>query len=93
MKIWPVGLKVTNLLGTAAMSAVFFCPTAGADPIPAYCFDDRLCSNDFGSTYYCPDTGGWIGPFGACDALVTGPYAPGGLRPNQSNWDDEGDEW
>lgn len=52
-------------------------------PIDPYCYDQRLCDGDFGSTYYCPDTGGWVGPFGACDALVTGPYAPGGLRPNE----------
>lgn len=91
MKTWPVRPKATNLLGTAAMLAVFFCPTAGAE-VPAYCYDQRLCDGDFGSSYYCPDTGGWVGPFGACDALVTGPYAPGGQRPNQSNWD-EGDDW
>lgn len=65
-----------------------------ADPIPPYCFDSRLCEGDFGSSYYCPDTGGWVGPFGACDALVTGGYAPGGQRPNESNRDwDEGDDW
>lgn len=56
---------------------------ANADPMDPYCFDQRLCDGDFGSTFYCPDTGGFVGPFGACDALVTGPYAPGGIRPNQ----------
>jgi len=24
-----------------------------------------------------------VGVFGACPSLVTGPYAPGGLRPNE----------
>lgn len=62
---------------------------APLDPVDPYCFDARLCSGDFGSTYYCPDTGGFVGPFGACDALVTGPYAPGGLRPNESIYEDE----
>lgn len=54
---------------------------AKADPIQPYCFDPRLCG-DPGKVTYCPDTGGMMGPYGACRSLVTGPYAPGGLRPN-----------
>lgn len=79
-----------SIVGFVAAVVGMFAPlgVAGADPVDPYCFDARLCSGDFGSTYYCPDTGGFVGPFGACDALVTGPYAPGGQRPNQSNWDD-----
>lgn len=76
-------LVIAAVLTGGAASA----PTAAADPIPALCFDDRLCSDDFGSATYCPDTGRWVGPFAACDALVTGGYRPGGQRPNQSSWD------
>lgn len=54
---------------------------APASAAPASCFDQRLCG-DLSDVYYCPDTGAVVGPFGACPALVTGPYAPGGLRPN-----------
>ncbi|OQZ95408.1 hypothetical protein BST15_14220 [Mycolicibacter arupensis] len=67
-----------------------FPPLASADPIEPYCYDQRLCDGDFGSRTFCPDSGGWVGPFGACPSLNTGPYSPGGLRPNESNWD--GDE-
>lgn len=61
---------------------------ASANPIEPHCFDARLCG-DLSDATYCPDTGRKAGPFTACDSLVTGPYAPGGLRPNQSIWDDE----
>lgn len=74
------------ILASGALSA----PVTNADPIQPYCFDQRLCSGDFSGTHYCPDTGRFVGPFGACDSLVTGPYAPGGQRPNQSHWDDDG---
>lgn len=77
------------IIGFALACAVLSAPTALADPIEPYCFDSRLCGNDFGSRTYCPDSGSWVGPFGACPSLNTGPYAPGGLRPNESNWDDE----
>lgn len=76
-------LFVTMALSAAMLSA----PVATADPIPAYCHDARLCGDDFGSTFFCPDTGRWVGPFAACDALVTGGYRPGGQRPNESSWD------
>ncbi|BBX21432.1 hypothetical protein MTER_08430 [Mycolicibacter terrae] len=49
---------------------------------PTDCFDQRLCG-DLGDVYYCPDTGEVVGAFGACPSLVTGPYAPGGLQPNE----------
>lgn len=56
---------------------------AGATgPSPADCFDERLCG-DLSDVHYCPDTGDMVGAFGACPSLVTGPYAPGGLRPNE----------
>ncbi|OBK83761.1 hypothetical protein [Mycolicibacter sinensis] len=55
---------------------------APAHADPAGCFDQRLCG-DLSDVYYCPDTGAVVGAFGACPSLVTGPYAPGGLRPNQ----------
>lgn len=57
-------------------------PTANADPIKPSCFDPRLCG-DLGSVQYCPSTGSMVGPFTPCPALVTGPYAPGGLQPNK----------
>lgn len=84
---------LTGLILTV-MAAVAITPAAvaGADPIEPYCFDARLCSDDFGSRTYCPDSGSWVGPFGTCASLNTGPYAPGGLRPNQSIWDDEDPE-
>lgn len=72
-----------SIVGLAAVLAGFFAPVAYAGPMPSYCYDQRLCDGDFGDTSYCPDTGGFVGPFAACDALVTGPYAPGGLRPNE----------
>lgn len=78
-------MKKVLILGTVATAAVLFCPVASADPLDNYCFDQRLCDGDFGSTFYCPDTGGFVGPFGACDALVQGPYAPGGLSPNEGS--------
>lgn len=78
-------MKVRNILLTAAMSAVLFCPVPLAGTTPNYCFDQRLCDGDFGSTHYCPDTGGFVSPFEGCDALVTGPYAPGGLSPNEGS--------
>lgn len=53
-----------------------------ASASPASCFDQRLCG-DLSDVYYCPDTGKVVGAFGACPSLVTGPYAPGGLRPNR----------
>lgn len=53
-----------------------------ADADPGYCFDQRLCG-DLDDVYFCPDTGAVVGAFSACPSLVTGPYAPGGLRPNQ----------
>jgi len=53
--------------------------TAQADP--ALCHDQRLC-RDLSKVYYCPGTGAVVGPFASCPSLVTGPYAPGGLRPN-----------
>lgn len=81
-------LLFSVLTAIAAVSGLST-PAASADPYEPYCYDQRLCSGDFSDTYYCPDTGGFVGPFGACDALVTGPYAPGGLRPNQSIHEDE----
>ena len=67
-----------------ALAPVLFhvAPAASADPLDPYCYDDRLCG-DLGSVTYCPDTGQMVGPFAACPALVTGPYAPGGLSPNE----------
>lgn len=53
-----------------------------ADADPGSCFDERLCG-DLGDVYFCSDTGAVMGAFGACPSLVTGPYAPGGLRPNE----------
>lgn len=55
---------------------------AAAEAAPARCSDQRLCG-DLSDVYYCPDTGKVVGPFAPCPSLVTGPYAPGGLRPNQ----------
>lgn len=87
-------LARVSLVGVAAVLAGLFgplgvqTPIAKAGPMPSYCYDQRLCDGDFGDTSYCPDTGGFVGPFAACDALVTGPYAPGGLSPNESRWDD-----
>ncbi|BBZ23899.1 hypothetical protein MHIB_23170 [Mycolicibacter hiberniae] len=86
------GVMMRVLLVAAVLAGGALAPPAAADPIPAYCYDQRLCDGDFGSTYYCPDTGRWVGPFGACDALVTGGYRPGGQRPNEGNWDAE-DDW
>ena len=63
------------------VTALFIAPSASADPLPPLCFDQRLCG-DQGSVTYCPDTGRMVGPYSACPGLVTGPYAPGGLRPN-----------
>ena len=68
-------------LAAALAMAVCLAPAAAADPDDPLCFDPRLCG-DLGSVSYCPDTGGMVGPFDACPALVTGPYAPGGLHPN-----------
>ena len=76
-----IAITVSVLAGLTGLCA----PTANAAPIDPYCYDQRLCDGDFGDTYYCPDTGGFVGPFGACDALVTGPYAPGGLSPNEGS--------
>jgi len=55
---------------------------ATANAVPAHCYDQRLCG-DLSDVYFCPGTGRVVGPFGACPSLVTGPYAPGGLRPNE----------
>lgn len=55
---------------------------ADADPYAPYCFDERLCG-DLSDSYYCPGMSGRVGPFDSCSGLVTGPYAPGGLRPNE----------
>ncbi|MEB3019787.1 hypothetical protein [[Mycobacterium] crassicus] len=71
------------LFGIAALVAslgIGLAASAGADP--ADCFDQRLCG-DLSDVYYCPDTGKVVGAFAPCPSLVTGPYAPGGLRPNQ----------
>lgn len=59
---------------------------ADADPYGPKCFDQRLCG-DLGNVHYCPSTGGMVGPFTSCPSLVTGPYAPGGLQPNESRGD------
>lgn len=32
---------------------------------------------------YCPDTGRFVVGYQPCPALVNGPYAPGGLQPNE----------
>lgn len=65
---------LVTILGVALAPAV----NAG----PAGCSDQRLCG-DLSDVYYCPDTGAVVGAFDACPALVAGPYAPGGLRPNE----------
>ncbi|MEB3034067.1 hypothetical protein [[Mycobacterium] nativiensis] len=77
MRSAPATLLMTALV---ASLGVGLAATVNADP--ASCFDQRLCG-DLSDVYYCPDTGRVVGPFGACPSLVTGPYAPGGLRPNQ----------
>ena len=74
-------MKFLTCAALAAV-AVSLCPPASADPIDPYCFDERLCS-DLSDSYYCPGMPGRVGPFASCDALVTGPYAPGGLVPNE----------
>ncbi|MBS9534747.1 hypothetical protein KIH27_14225 [Mycobacterium sp. M1] len=73
-----------QLVGTlvALAALLHVAPAASADPLEPSCFDDRLCG-DLGSVSYCPDTGTMVGPFAACSGLVTGPYAPGGLSPNE----------
>lgn len=71
------------LVFIAAFAATIGFGAAGAaNADPASCFDARLCG-DLGDVYYCPDTGAVVGAFGACPSLVTGPYAPGGLQPNE----------
>jgi hypothetical protein len=42
-----------------------------------------------GCVHFCPDTGGFVSTYsGACPSLRVGPYAPGGLRPNDDDDDD-----
>lgn len=71
-------LSVTATLAAAA--GIGLASTAQADT--ALCYDQRLCG-DLGDVSYCPDSGKLVGPFAPCPSLVTGPYAPGGLRPNE----------
>lgn len=75
MRLTPFLFSVSIIAAALGMAA-----PAGADP--ADCYDQRLCG-DLGDVYYCPDTGAVVGAFGACPSLVTGPYAPGGLGPNE----------
>lgn len=64
----------------AAAALLASAPPASADPTD--CFDPRLCS-DPGQVYYCPDTGQFGSIYAPCPSLVTGPYQPGGLTPNE----------
>ncbi len=76
-------MKPALVFSTATLLAslgIGLAGTAAADP--ASCFDERLCG-DLSDVYYCPDTGSVVGPFAPCPSLVTGPYAPGGLQPNE----------
>lgn len=70
------------LFWAALVAALGFGSAATAHAVPAICSDQRLCGN-LSDVYFCPDTGSVVGAFGACPSLVTGPYAPGGLRPNE----------
>ncbi|OBI06021.1 hypothetical protein AWC18_13915 [Mycolicibacter nonchromogenicus] len=70
-------LSVTATLAAAAGIGLASPAQAGT----ALCYDERLCG-DLGDVSYCPDSGKMVGPFAPCPSLVTGPYAPGGLRPN-----------
>lgn len=69
--------------GIATLIALVIGAAGAAVATPALCSDARLCGDDLGDVYYCPDTGKVVGAFAPCPSLVTGPYAPGGLRPNQ----------
>lgn len=68
-----------SLIVAGSIATVGFAGVARA--YPSQCFDERLCG-DLGDVHYCPDTGGMVSALEPCESLVTGPYAPGGLRPN-----------
>lgn len=72
---------VTALSVTATLAAAAGIGLASPAQATALCYDERLCG-DLGDVSYCPDSGKMVGPFAPCPSLVTGPYAPGGLRPN-----------
>lgn len=78
-------MKPAPIIGStvAALAGWFIAlGTSPAGPGPALCFDQRLCG-DLSDVYYCPDTGAVASAFAPCPSLVTGPYRPGGLRPNE----------
>lgn len=73
-----------NLIAGAlmALTTLISAPTASANPDPVHpCMPTNPCEQP----QYCPDTGEFVVGFESCPALVTGPYAPGGLQPNEGS--------
>lgn len=64
-----------------ALAYVALAPHSGASPDDCTLYDSRLCG-DWGKVTFCPDTGSYVSVMSPCPSLITGPYAPGGLEPD-----------
>lgn len=82
-RLRAVMAALTAMAALAAPLTIGVAASATADPIEPECFDPRLCE-DPGEVFYNPDTGGFGGSLNSPNpGVITGPYAPGGLSPNE----------
>lgn len=77
----PKTLKRTQ---TGALVGMMLVAVGLATPVPTHADPARPCTavRPCLTPQYCPSTGGFVVGYEPCPALVTGPYAPGGLQPN-----------
>ncbi len=73
---------LAKAIAALAVPVAALAPHVPLDPVHP-CMPTNPCEKP----QYCPDTGGFVVGFESCPSLLTGPYAPGGLEPN------EGEDW
>lgn len=77
LAMWLLRRAVLGICLPAA--GVWLPAVAAADPTPNCDARYEACES---GVQWCPDTASWVSAFQVCPSLVTGPYAPGGLVPN-----------